>query len=85
MGACPRPPRSLPLLIETTRAIGAGWQARIIWLGKEVTRQRPTTLPELQAAIQVAASAIPMDAPGKAIDSTPKRIALCIENDGGFF
>ena len=33
----------------------------------------------------MAASSIPMDALKKAIDSTPRRIALCIENGGGVF
>ena len=66
-------------------AIGVGWKARIIWLEKEATRQRPTTLAELQAAIQVAASSIQMDAIKKSIDSMPRRIAFCIENDGGVF
>ena len=58
---------------------------RIFWLEKEVTKQRPTTLAELQAAIQVAANAIPMDSLKKAIDGIPRRIALCLANGGGVF
>ena len=61
------------------------WQVRIFWLEKEVTKQHPTTLAELQAAIQVAANAIPIDSLKKAIDGAPRRIALCIANNGGVF
>ena len=86
MRACPPPLSHFGAPYCNIRGrIGAVWQVRIFWLDKEVAEQHPTTLTELQAAIQVAANATPMDSLKKAIDGVHRRIALCLGNDGGVF